>query len=355
MRAEPVSSTGAISPFAEQKRKGLRVALAVSAGFTFMVASGAIVPFLAPLFAAQFLLASSSPMPLGKIVGMAALILVAGIIMMFLTVLMGDRPLSFLLLLGLIYFLCFFAQATAKGGPATFLVLVVAVMVPLLGLLNAELASSILSILVLGVIGGAILMMLAYALLPAVPTHEAGLTPPPLHPRPVRRALADTAILLLSVVLCLTRDGLSTALVVPITVISLLNQLDMATNARAAIGLVIVNLLGGVVALLGYGLLQIEPSLLFIFLITLVTGLVFGGRAAASGPSGQVYAGALTIFLILFGVAVSPLPGSAAESFTTRISYVAGAIVYTLVLAALLWPARESTGNNLSDERTPAS
>lgn len=47
----------------EQKRKGLRVAFAVSIGFTFAVYAGAIVPFLGPLFAAQFLLGSSRPMP----------------------------------------------------------------------------------------------------------------------------------------------------------------------------------------------------------------------------------------------------------------------------------------------------
>jgi hypothetical protein len=47
----------------EQKRKGLRVAFAVSVGFTLSVYFGAVVPFLGPLFAAQFLLGSSRPMP----------------------------------------------------------------------------------------------------------------------------------------------------------------------------------------------------------------------------------------------------------------------------------------------------
>ncbi len=55
-----------------------------------------------------------------------------------------------------------------------------------------------------------------------------------------------------------------------------------------------------------------------------------------------MFAGALTIFLILFGLGVSPLPGSAAESFSTRIVYVAMALIYALLAAALLWRPRTS-------------
>ena len=40
------------------KRKGLRIAVAVAVGFSWLVYSGAIIPFLGPLFAAQFLISS---------------------------------------------------------------------------------------------------------------------------------------------------------------------------------------------------------------------------------------------------------------------------------------------------------
>jgi len=133
---------------------GLRVAFAVSVGFTSAVSLGAIVPFLVPIFAAQFLLGSSGPMPLGKTLGAALLILFTGIGMMVLTNLFGDRPSTFLILLALIYFFCFAAQSAGTGGPAIFLVQVVAIMVPLIGILNKDLANSILSILISGILGG---------------------------------------------------------------------------------------------------------------------------------------------------------------------------------------------------------
>ena len=85
-------------------------------------------------------------------------------------------PPVLLLLLGLIYFICFFLQANGKGGGAIFLVLVVGVMVPLLTILNPDLGDSILSILVQGVVSGSLLMWMAHALIPdkGSPTIEAG-------------------------------------------------------------------------------------------------------------------------------------------------------------------------------------
>lgn len=326
-----------------QKRKGLRVAFAVSLGFTAAVFSGAIVPFLGPLFAAQFLLGSSRPMPPGKTVGAALVILVTGIAMLILTSWLGDRPAPFLLLLGLIYFACFAAQSTGKGGPAVFLVLVVAIIVPLLGILNKALASSILSILVTGVLSGTALMWLAHAILPEPPSPDDEEAPADGQPPALLRALANTAILLASVVICLTSDNLTAAAVIPITVASLLGQLDVTASARAAFGLVLVNLFGGLLASVAYSVLMLRPNLLSIFIIVLVVALVLGGRAAARSADAPVFAGALTIFLILFGLGVSPLPGSAAESFYTRILYVGAALLYALLLAAVLWPRGTGT------------
>lgn len=321
----------------EQKRKGLRVALAVSVLFTISVASGALVPFLGPLFAAQFLLAGSRPMPLGKTIGMTMIILVGGAFMMMLTSWFGDRPATFLLLLGLVYFSCFVTQSAGKGGPAIFLVLVVSIVVPLLGILNKELAVSILSILVGGVLGGATSMWLAHIVIPEPLSVEEALPPAAAGSPDYMRALANTAILLSTVAICLTSDNLTSAMVIPITVASLLGQLDVAASGRAALGIVVVNLFGGVVASLAYGVLTIRPTLFWMFVIMLIVCLLFGGRAAARSADAKVYGGALTTFLILFGLGVSPLPGSAAESFSTRILFVAFAVGYAMLMAALLW------------------
>ena len=148
------------------KRKGLRIALAVAVGFSWLVYSGAIIPFLGPLFAAQFLISSSRPLPVQKALAITVFILVVGALLQFVTVLTGDRPPVLLLLLGLIYFGCFYQQANGKGGPTIFLVLVIAVMVPLLTILNEDLGDTILMILVQSVVTGMLLMWVAHVLIP---------------------------------------------------------------------------------------------------------------------------------------------------------------------------------------------
>ena len=320
------------------RRKGLRIALAVSVGFTGAVASGAIIPFLGPLFAAQFLIASSRPLAVAKALAMIGLVIVAGAILQAVTAATADKPMVMLPLLGLFYFGCFLAQATVRGGGAVFLMLVVGTMVPLLTALYPDLGSSALAILAAGIGSGVLLMWLAYAVFPE---HGAVEPPPvalPVHSRPLLRAAADSVILLLAVTLCLTRDDWATALVIPITVASLQTQLDLTAGARAAVGLVLVNLVGGIAASLAFVLLEIRPSLPALFVLVLLAGLVFGGRSASPSASAKLHAGALTIFLLVFGAGVSPLPGTAAESFSTRIGYIVVAITYAMLMAALLWP-----------------
>ncbi len=155
------------------------------------------------------------------------------------------------------------------------------------------------------------------------------LRPPTLCPRDPLRGIA-----LIVVLLALVLFALSVFMErwTPLT----------SQSGRAAFGLVLVNLLGGVLASAAYAVLSLRPSLLSIFLIVLVVTLLLGGRAAARSKDAPMFAGALTIFLILFGLGVSPLPGSAAESFATRIVYVGAALIYALLLAAILWLRTEN-------------
>jgi hypothetical protein len=326
------------SALARQRRTGLRVALAVAAGLTFDVATGAVIPFLGPLFAAQFLLSGARPLPLGKAAGMVGLVLIVGQAFILLSGIFGDRPAQLLILLGLFYFMCFLAQAQGKGGPAVFLSLVIAIMVPMLELVYDKLDSSIIAILLKGCVSGAVLSWLAHAVVPERDARDEG--PAQMAgsvEQPAMRALANTLILLASVTFCLTNSGFSTAMVIPITVASLLLQLDLADSTRAAFGLVLVNLLGGVLASLAFAFVELRPSLPFLFLTVLLAGLILGGRAASASPVSKVYAGALTTFLILFGTGISPLPTTTPESFSTRIGYVFLAIAYSLCLTSLLW------------------
>jgi hypothetical protein len=349
MPAEAVAAGGpAAWPAATEaeraRRQALRIALAVAAGMAATVAAGSLMPFLAPLFAAQFLLAGRGPMKPVQAIGMAVVIVAAGQAVAVAVGVLGDRPAVFLPLLWLLYLACFLAQSRGQGGQAAFLVLVVAIIVPLMEMLHRDLGESLMSMLAGGVVGGAVLAWAAHAIVPdlggddAATADAAAAQAPAVADRPWHRAAASASILLAAVALCLADSRLSAATIIPITVASVLGQLDLATSRRAALGLVVVNLLGGVAASVAFTVVDLRPTLLCLFLVVLLAGLLFGAGAAADPHTGKVYAGALTIFLILLGLGISPLPTETPESFTTRIAYVSFAVLYALWASLLLWP-----------------
>ena len=74
------------------------------------------------------------------------------------------------------------------------------------------------------------------------------------------------------------------ALVLPITVASVLLQFDFATSVRSAFSLVAVNLLSGVLASLAFAFVELRPSLPFLFLTVFLVGLILGGRPRPALP-----------------------------------------------------------------------
>jgi DUF2955 family protein len=336
----PADVSAAAVALSRQRRIGLRVALAVAAGFTLNLATGEVIPFFGPVLAVQFLIFGAGPLPLSKAVAFVGLVLVVGQAFILLNGIFGHHPVQLLALLGLFYFVCFFVQARGKGGPVIFLCLVIAITVTLLDRVHDTLDSSIIAILLQAYLSAVVLSWLAHAVLPS---HDATGDAPQAAPatdRPAMRALANAAILLGAMALCLTNNALSLALVLPITVASVLLQFDFASSVRSALSLVAVNLLSGVLASLAFAFVELRPSLPFLFLTVFLVGLILAGRAAAG--LAKMYAGALTTFLILFGSGISPLPTTTPESFSTRIGYVLLAVGYTLCMMALLWPRERS-------------
>ncbi|WP_347266503.1 DUF2955 domain-containing protein [Paracoccus sp. (in: a-proteobacteria)] len=330
-------SGGALERLAT-RRHGLRIASASAVGFTLALWINDPIPFLLPVFACQLLTAGRRPLSLVQgLVTIALVLVVAQVLVATVSVLTG-HPFVLAALLWLLYSACLGLQAEGKGGAAAFIVIVIAIIVPLLGIEQVDLGKPVVAMFAWAAIGGNLLAWGVHAVWP----DPAGATPPsPVTaalPPPRRQALISGAILLASVVLCLLDSRLSFALLIPMTVATLLGQADAATTRRAALGLVIVNLFGGIVASFAFVFISSWPNLPALFLVVLLVALMFGGQIATDPKLGKIGAGALTTFLVLLGLSISPLPGSPSELFSTRIAYVLFAIIFTVCLTALFWP-----------------
>src|ERR1700747_2851992 len=162
-----VSAAVALS---RQRRIGLRVALAVAAGFTLNLATGEVIPFFGPVLAVQFLIFGAGPFPLSKAVAFVGLVLVVGQAFIVLNGIFCDQPIQLLALLGLFYFVCFFVQARGEGGPVIFLCLVIAITVTLLDRVHDTLDSSIIEIFLQVYQSAVVLWCPPHA---ALPSHDA--------------------------------------------------------------------------------------------------------------------------------------------------------------------------------------
>lgn len=322
------------------ERQGLRVAVAVAGGMLVGLLLDNALPFLAPIFSAQLLLTSQRPPSVRQGVGMVVLIGLMGGLLVACSGLLGDRPWVLLPLLWLGYGVCYWAQLNGLWGAAPRLTLIIGVLVPLLDILQRELGESIVLILIESIVVGLILAWLVHAVWPDTGHPATGETPHPagsLRPQTTRHALASASILLTVLCLCLTDPRLATAMVIPLTVASLLSQLEVGMSGRTVLGLLFVNLLGGLVASVAVTVVELRPTLWLVFVMVLMVGLLFSSWMTTP-MTAKIFAGGLVTFLILFGLGIAPLPNSASELFVTRMTYVLFAIGYTLGMTLLLWP-----------------
>src|ERR1700751_5174307 len=220
----PADACAAAVALSRQRRIGLRVALAVAAGFTLSLATGEVIPFFGPVLAVQFLIPGAGPLPLSKAVAFVGLVLVVGQAFIVLSGIFGNHPVQLLALLGLFFFVCFFVQARGQGGPVIFLCLVIAITVTLLDRVHDTLDTSIIAILLQAYLSAVVLSWLAHAILPGHDATGAAPQGAPATDRPAMQALANAAILLGAMTLCLTNNALSLARGLPITAASVLLQ-----------------------------------------------------------------------------------------------------------------------------------
>src|ERR1700746_261783 len=117
----PADLSAAAAALSRQRRIGLRVALAVAAGFTLNLATSEGIPFFGPVLGVQFLILGAGPFPLSKAVAFVGLVLVVGQAFIVLNGIFGDQPIQLLALLGLFYLVCLFLLDKQKGGPVILL------------------------------------------------------------------------------------------------------------------------------------------------------------------------------------------------------------------------------------------
>ncbi|MCK5651685.1 MAG: DUF2955 domain-containing protein [Gemmatimonadetes bacterium] len=323
----------------------LAFGMALSAGIAFGLAWP--LAFLTPVITAK-LLTLPKVLPLKAGVGFIVILTGSLVIGRELLIPTLDYPFVHLLLTGLILFLLFYAKAGGTNPVLVVLLILGALVVPLAGTVSVTLAAAVTEGLIFATVVAVAMLFLTAALFPDPRVEEvSGVAPEdspktagegpesPLSPH-IRAALAlRSLIVLFPLAVAFQLFSLLEFSVALIMAALLSLEPDYGKHLKAGKGLILANLVGGLMAVGIYQLLVWVPSFTFFVLLVCLGGLWMGGWIFSDRLLGKLLGGGITaVFLILGPV----LTGEAAagQELLIRLGLIMGAVVYVVLAFGLL-------------------
>ena len=348
MSAEVATIGGSISVDPQSARRQAQIfrlafGMALSAGIAFGLAWP--LAFLTPVITAKLL---TLPKPLPLKAGIGFIVILTGSLVLAREFLIPtlDYPAIHFLLTGLILFLLFYAKAGGTNPVLVVLLVIGILVVPLAGTVSATLAEAV----TLGVIFAAVvaiaMLYLTAALFPdprleegtGVEAEEA-VAGEESEGRPsshIRSVLAlRSLVVLFPLAVGFQLFSLLGSMVALIMATLLALEPEYGKHLKAGKGLILANLVGGLIAVGVYRLLVWVPSFTFFVLLVFLGGLWMGGWIFSDRLLGKLLGGGITtVFLILGPV----LTGEAAAGIELliRLGLIMGAVVYVVLAFGLL-------------------
>jgi hypothetical protein len=330
-------------------RAALRLAFAATLALVWGTMAQEPLPGLTAVLAAQILVGMPRPPRPRQAAALVAMIAATGGATFAVASAFADRLLVLTAALGLLFFIGFAIRERAAGRPslpATMLLNATAV-VPVLTVQADILGAGVVETLATAAARAMLVVWLLYALFPA-PQEEAGTDAsaggvsaggvPMIERGGASRTLAKVAIVLPAQLFYLARP---TALAFPalLGLVTFLSAQDPAAGRIQLVTLLLGNLVGSVAAAAAAAVLEVGPPLPALTLMALLGSLGFGAWIMTSDrrPGGAVALTGLVTFLMLFGLAASPVPFDV--PVLDRIADIGVLSLYTVGAAALLLPS----------------
>jgi hypothetical protein len=301
-------------------RATLRLAFAAMLALVWGTMAGEPLPGLTAVLAAQILVGMPRPPRPGQAVALVVVIAATGGVAYAVAAVFADRWVILTAVLGLLFFVGFAMRERAAGRPslpATMLLNATAV-VPVLTFQADILGAGVLGTLVTAAARATLVVWLLYALLPA-PQEPAATGAPAgtaratgmsvAEHRSAARTLAKVAIVLPAQLFYLAKP---TALAFPalLGLVTFLSAQDPAAGRTQLVILLLGNLVGSIAAAAASTVLEVGPPLPALMLMALLGSLGFARwiMTAERRPGGAAALTGLVTFLMLFGLATSPVP-----------------------------------------------
>ncbi len=321
----------------ERRNHGLRLAFAVALGLVFEILRGALVPPLAAVIALQ-LLALPGPRPTAKMVlGLFVVVTGASLFAYGVSALTADRIFPYALGVGLIYLWGFALALQRKTAAVGTMTLTMGIVVTTLAAVSTDLAAVLVVQLSLSVAFGIALVFLAHAVFPQrAPSAGAAATDAGAPVGVTSRAMVATLIIL-PLHLVLAADGLA-AMVVLLTVATMLRQVRIELAARYATSFAAGNLLGGLLAAAAVRVVSLHATIPVLTTVVVAAALLIAWRIERVPMFAHVLLPGFVAFTVLFGLAFMPASPAADVELLKRLAQIVAAGLYALGAVSLVMP-----------------
>ena len=320
----------------------LRIALAATLGFAVAILLDWEFSFLAPMLAVNLIAAIPVSPPFRVGIAIPIVMYLATTAAFTVSAILVDAPMVLIMIVGLVICWSFYGKRRGAPGVMMLFVQIAFCGVPLFAATSLDLARELAKWLQLSSLAAIAIVWVSHALIPAAapPPRPAGarVAPPGLGPADAARvAFTDTLVLLPLLVNFMLGGDINNFVILMIT-INLLSAVELAGSSRLAVGLLVGNTLGGVLAVLVQQFILLNDSLALFLLTIFLAGLGFGSRLVRGGPAAPIFVLAFGTFILLVGIAITPLPGGSEEAYVVRILKVGVAGAYGVgALSLVAW------------------
>lgn len=342
--SEAAAVAGASRPFDEREAARihfvLRFAFGTTAAFAICEYMGWQPSALSAVFAGILLgnLPAAPPFKVGLAVTLSMWL--SAWFAFLMTAYLYQAPLILFGTIALALFIAFAFLAQGKGAlPLTLFVVCVAV-IPVITLMIPTQGHRLAQIFARGMMVAVGMTWVVHAIWPrpfaAMPPGENAPSDDPL-----RMALAGTLVVV-PIMLIYQMFGLTDALPVLTTTTLIVAKMDQEKGATTGIIKLIVNFLGGIIAVLAYYALNIAPSLASLALITFIITFGFGHFVSKGGPKAGAALLGFNATMIIFGLAILKGPGNEGV-WGARVLQFMIAVLFAIGMMTLLMPRNKAS------------
>lgn len=297
------------------------------------------MPPLAAVIALQLLAVSGPPPGARQVIGLLGVMFVASVLGYAVATVTVGNTFLYAIGTGLLYLWGFFVAVRPKTAAAGIMFLTMTVVVTTLSAVSTGVAGFLVIELLISVVIGIGLVFLAHVAVPHVAS-GATLVAAAAASRaflPAGQHAVLATLVIVPVHLLLTADGFA-AIVVLLTVSTMLCQRGVTQSFRYGVSFACGNLLGGALAWVAVTIASLHDTMVVPIVVTAAGALLMAELLVRSPAWSQVLLPGFVAFVLLFGVAFAPLPLGEDVAVLKRVGQIVLAMVYALCALSLFLP-----------------